>query len=246
MPMSSADIAGLRSQIQGGLLSPLGAGYDEGCALWNALHARRPALIVRCANAADVSAAVNFARAHNLPVGVRGGGHNVSGSGVCDGGIQLDMSLLKGVQVDAGARTARVEPGVIWAEFDLAAQAFGLATTGGTCSQTGVAGVTLGGGFGWLMRKHGLSLDNLLAMEVVTADGQLRQASATVHPDLFFGLRGSQSNLGIVTAFHFRLHQVGPTVVAGMVLRAAPPAIKRNIEVGQLPLLPKLSPDPPF
>jgi FAD/FMN-containing dehydrogenase len=216
--IDNAALATFRGSLQGDLMTAADAGYDEARSLWNARHDRRPAFIVRCAGAADVGAAVNFAREQNIPVAVRGGGHNVSGSGSCDGGIQLDMSRLKRVALDPERRTARVEPGVTWAEFDREAQAFGLATTGGICSQAGVAGLTLGGGFGWLMRKHGLALDNLNSLEVVTADGQLRTASANENPDLFFGLRGSQSNLGIVTAFEFRLHPVGPTVLAGMVL----------------------------
>ncbi len=217
----------LRNSLQGGLSSAADEGYDQARAIWNALQDRRPALIVRCADASDVCAAVDFARQRSIPVAVRGGGHNVSGSGSCDGGIQLDMSRLKRIAADAQVRTARVEAGAKWGEFDREAQVFGLATTGGICSQTGVAGVTLGGGYGWLMRKHGLSLDNLLSLEVVTADGQLRTASAHENPDLFFGLRGSQSNLGIVTSLEFRLHLVGPTVLAGMVLHP----IERGKEV---------------
>ncbi len=216
--LSSEALSVLRTSLQGDLLSAADEGYDQARSIWNALHDKRPALIVRCAGAPDVSAAVQFARQKNIPVAVRGGGHNVSGSGSCNGGMQLDMSRLKRIDLDPQGRKARVEAGVTWGEFDREAQAFGLATTGGICSQTGVAGVTLGGGFGWLMRKHGLALDNLLSLEVVTADGQLRRASTVENTDLFFGLRGSQSNLGIVTAFEFRLHPVGPTVLAGMLL----------------------------
>lgn len=207
-----------RTTLRGDLFTAEDAGYDEGRALWNALCDRRPSLVVRCADATDVVATVNFARAHRLPVAVRGGGHNVSGCGSCDGGIQLDMSRMKAIHVDPDRRTASVEAGVKWGEFDQEAQRFGLATTGGICSRTGVAGVTLGGGFGWLMRKHGLALDNLLSLEVVTADGRLRRACRDENPDLFFGLRGTHSNLGIVTALEFRMHDVGPTVLAGMVL----------------------------
>ncbi|MBL8221182.1 MAG: FAD-binding oxidoreductase [Bryobacterales bacterium] len=216
--LSDAAVAGLRASLKGELLRAEDPGYDEGRALWNALHDRRPAAIVRCAGAGDAVAAMNFARTHRIAVAVRGGGHNVAGTGSCDGGIQLDLSRMKGIRIEPSGNTATVEPGVTWAEFDREAQAFGLATTGGICSQAGVAGVTLGGGFGWLMRKHGLALDNLLALEVVTADGEIRRASASENPDLFFGLRGSQSNLGIVTLLEFRLHAVGPTVLAGMVL----------------------------
>jgi len=216
--LSDAEVTRLRDSLQGELLRAEDSGYDEGRALWNALHDRRPALIVRCAGAGDAVAAVNFARTHRIPVAVRSGGHNVGGTGSCNGGIQLDLSRMKGIHIDPDSQTASVEPGVTWGEFDRQAQEFGLATTGGTCSQTGVAGVTLGGGFGWLMRKHGLAVDNLLALEVVTADGELRRASESENPDLFFGLRGTQSNLGIVTLLEFRLHAVGPTVLAGMVL----------------------------
>lgn len=179
---------------------------------------KRPALIVRCTGASDITSAVNFARTHRLPVAVRGGGHNVSGSGACDGGIMLDMSRLKSVRVDPVNRTARAEPGLTWGEFDRETQAFGLATTGGICSETGLAGVTLGGGFGWLMRKHGLALDNLVSVDVISADGQLRTVSATDNADLFFGIRGAHSNFGVVSSLEYRLHPVGPTVLTGMVL----------------------------
>jgi FAD/FMN-containing dehydrogenase len=216
--LSPAAFSELRGRLQGSLLTASDAAYDEARGLWNAMHDRRPALIVRCAGQTDVVAAVNFAREHHLPVAVRGGGHNVSGTGSCNGGLQLDMSRLKRVTVDSAKRTARVEPGVTWGEFDREAQVHGLATTGGICSATGVAGVTLGGGFGWLMRKHGLSLDNLTSLEVVTADGQARTVSAAENADLFFGMRGTHSNLGVVTDLEFRLHPVGPTVLAGMVL----------------------------
>lgn len=212
-----ATIAAFRSTLLGDALTAADPGYDEARALWNARCDKRPALAVRCAGAPDVVAAVQFARTHGLPVAVRGGGHNVSGSGSCDGGMQLDLSRMKGIRIDAEHRTAVVEAGVKWGEFDGKAQEFGLATTGGICSQAGVAGVTLGGGFGWMMRKHGLAVDNLLSLEVVTADGQLRRADATENADLFFGLRGTQSNLGIVTALEFRMHPVGPMVMAGMV-----------------------------
>lgn len=214
----AASVADLRGRLRGELLIPGDAGYQEARTLWNAMCDLRPGFIARCAGVSDVIAAVNFARAHRLPLAVRGGGHNVSGSASCDGGMMLDMSRLKSVRVDPEGRTARAEPGLTWGEFDRETQAFGLATTGGICSQAGIAGVTLGGGFGWLMRKHGLALDNLLSLDVVNADGQLRTASATVNPDLFFGLRGTHSNLGVVTSLEYRLHPVGPVVMAGMVL----------------------------
>jgi FAD binding domain len=200
------------------VLGPGEAGYDRARSLWNAAVDRRPALVVRCAGAADVVRAVDFARERTLPVAVRGGGHNVAGSGACDGGLLLDLSRMKGLRVQPARRTARAEPGLTWGEFDRETQAFGLATTGGVCSEAGIAGVTLGGGFGWLMRRHGLTVDNLLSVDVVGADGRLRTASATEHADLFFGVRGAHSNFGVVTSLEYRLHPVGPTVLAGMVL----------------------------
>ncbi len=208
----------LRGSLRGELLCPGDSGYDEARSIWNARFDKRPALIVRCAGVSDIISAVNFARTHSTPVAVRGGGHNVSGSGACDGGLMLDMSRLKSVRVDPVSRTARAEPGLTWGEFDRETQAFGLATTGGICSETGIAGVTLGGGYGWLMRKHGLALDNLLSVDIVSADGQLRTASATENSDLFFGVRGTHSNFGVVTSLEYRLHSVGPMVLSGLVL----------------------------
>jgi FAD/FMN-containing dehydrogenase len=216
--LKDAIVEELRESLRGELLSPSDAGYHEARSLWNALCDKRPALIVRCAGVSDIIRAVNFARTHSIPVAVRGGGHNVSGSGACDGGLMLDMSRLKSVRVDPVSRTARAEPGLTWGEFDRETQAFGLATTGGICSATGIAGVMLGGGFGWLMRKHGLALDNLVSVDVVSTDGQLRTASATENADLFFGVRGAHSNFGVVTSLEYQLHPVGPTVLAGMVL----------------------------
>ena len=216
--LKEAVVAELRESLRGELLCPSNEGYNEARSLWNAMFDKRPALIVRCTGVSDIISSVNFARTNSLPVAVRGGGHNVAGSGACDGGLMLDMSRMKSVRVDTVNRTARAEPGLTWGEFDRETQAFGLATTGGICSETGIAGVTLGGGFGWLMRKHGLSLDNLLSVDVVSADGQLRTASATENSDLFFGVRGAHSNLGVVTSLEYRLHPVGPIVLAGLVL----------------------------
>jgi FAD/FMN-containing dehydrogenase len=208
----------LKNQLHGDLLRPGDAAYDTARTVWNAMVDRHPALIVRCAGVADVINSVNFARQNNLPVSVRGGGHNVAGNAVGDDGIMLDLSRMGSVRVDPVRRTARAEPGLTWGEFDRETQAFGLATTGGACSQTGIAGVTLGGGQGWLMRKYGLALDNLLSADVLTADGQLRKVSAAENADLFFGIRGAQSNFGVVTSFEYRLHPVGPKVMGGMVL----------------------------
>ncbi len=218
MVLKEAVIEELRGSLRGELLCSSDAGYDAARLLWNAMFDKRPALIVRCADVSDIISAVNFARTHRIPVAVRGGGHNVAGSGACEGGLMLDMARMKNVRVDSVNRTARAEPGLNWGEFDRETQAFGLATTGGICSETGIAGVTLGGGFGWLMRKHGLALDNLISLDIVGADGQLRTASATENADLFFGVRGTHSNFGIVTSLEYRLHPVGPTVLAGMVL----------------------------
>lgn len=208
----------LHEKLQGALLQDGDAEYDSRRAVWNALIDRRPALIAQCASVSDVVSAVDFARSHALPVSVRGGGHNIAGSAVCDNGLMLDLSLLKEIRVDAETCTAWVQPGVTWGELDRETQAFGLATTGGICSETGVAGVALGGGFGWLMRKHGLALDNLLSLEMVTADGQLRKVSPAENAELFSCVRGAQSNFGVATGLEFQLHSVGPEVLAGMVM----------------------------
>jgi len=216
--VAEAAVQELKKQLRGELLRPGDGGYDATRRVWNGMVDKRPALIVRCTGAADVINSVNFARTHNLPVSVRGGGHNVAGSAVCDGGIMIDLSQMKGIRVDPVRHVARAEPGLTWGEFDGETQAFGLATTGGICSETGIAGLTLGGGFGWLMRKHGLALDNLLSVDVVSADGQLRKASPNENADLFFGVRGAHSNFGVITSLEYRLHPVGPRVLAGMVL----------------------------
>jgi FAD/FMN-containing dehydrogenase len=215
--VDQAAIQELQKQVRGELLRPSDGGYDSARRVWNGMVNKRPAFIVRCAGAADVIDSVNFARTNNLPISVRGGGHNVAGSAVCDGGIMLDLSRMKSIRVDSVSRTARADPGVTWAEFDHETQAFGLATTGGTCSQTGIAGLTLGGGEGWLMRKYGLTMDNLLSVDLVTADGKLRKADASENTDLFFGVRCAQSNFGVATSLEYRLHHVS-TVLAGVVL----------------------------
>jgi FAD/FMN-containing dehydrogenase len=214
-PVGETDATALRERLRGEVLGPGDAGYDEARALWNGAIDRRPGLIARCQGAADVAAAVRHARAEGLPVAVRGGGHNVAGTASCNGGLVLDLSPMKGVQVDPGARSAWAQPGLLWGELDHETQGFGLATTGGIVTHTGIAGLTLGGGIGWLMRKHGLTCDNLLAADLVTADGQHVRASGQQHPELFWGVRGGGGNFGVVTAFHYRLHQVGPTVLGG-------------------------------
>ncbi len=208
----------LKREIRGALLTLGDPGYDDARSVWNAMIDRRPALIVRCAGAADVLAAVRFARDYGLLLAVKGGGHNIAGSAVCDGGLMLDLSPMRSVHVDPWNRTARVEPGAILADLDREAQAFGLATSLGINSTTGVAGLTLGGGFGWLSRSFGHTIDNLLAADVVTAAGQLVRASTEENADLFWGLRGGGGNLGIVTSFTLQLHPLGPTVLAGLIV----------------------------
>ena len=216
--LSQESVARLAADFRGELVRPSDPDYDAARRVWNGMIDRYPALIARCAGVADVLAAVAFARAQGLLLAIRGGGHSASGNGVCDGGLVVDLSRLKGIRVDPVARTARAEAGVTWAEFDAETQAFGLATTGGVVGTTGIAGLTLGGGIGWLMRKHGLTCDNLLSADVVTADGRFLTASATENADLFWGLRGGGGNFGVVTSFKFELHQVGPTVLAGGVV----------------------------
>ena len=210
-----------RATLHGTLIQPDDESYDEARAVWNGLIDRRPRLIVRCSGAADVASAVRFARAHGLEIAVRGGGHNVSGTAVCDDGIVIDLSRMRAVWVDPHTRTARVQGGALWGDVDHETQAHGLATTGGIVSHTGVAGLTLGGGIGWVMRKHGLTVDNLRSADVVTATGEFVRASEAENPDLFWALRGGGGNFGIVTSFEFTLHPVGPTVLAGSIYWAA-------------------------
>lgn len=206
----------LAHQLRGVMLRPSDAGYDEARGVWNGMIDRRPAFIVRCAGAGDVIAAVNFARTHSLLVAVKGGGHSVSGASVCNGGMMIDLSLMRGVRVDPVTRTARAESGATWHDLDFETQAFGLAVTGGQISHTGIAGLTLGGGLGNLQRKLGATVDSLLSADIVTADGRLLTASATENADLFWGIRGGGGNFGIVTSFEYQLHPVGPLVVGGI------------------------------
>jgi FAD/FMN-containing dehydrogenase len=189
--------------------------YDAARAIWNGAIDRRPACIARCTGVADVVAAIRFARERDLILAVRAGGHGVGGHAVCDGGLVIDLSPMKGIRVDPAARTARAEAGVLWGELDRETQHHGLATVGGIVTHTGIAGLTLGGGIGWLTRKHGATVDNLLSVDVVTADGELVTASADESPDLFWGICGGGGNFGVVTSFEYRLHPVGPTVLAG-------------------------------
>jgi FAD/FMN-containing dehydrogenase len=215
MTLSAADIKDLRSGLHGSLLLAQDAGYDSARRMWNRSFDRHPALIARCADAADVVRAVNFARAHDLRTAVRAGGHSVSGQSVCDGGLVIDVSQLRAISVDAQRQVARAQSGVLLGELDRATQAAGLATTLGTVTDTGIAGLTLGGGMGRLMRKHGLACDNLRSVDVVTADGKLRHASVNENPDLFWALRGGGGNFGVATSFEYRLHQLAHRVLTG-------------------------------
>ena len=213
-PMALRDF---RASLHGELILPDDDGYDSARRVWNGMIDKYPALIIRCANRADVTHAVEFGRLQYLPVAVRGGGHSVSGKSVCDEGIVIDLSQMKGMRVDPVTCTARAEAGLTLGEFVREIQLFGLVTTTGTVAGTGLSGLTLGGGLGWFMGKYGLTIDNLLSVDIVTADGQVKRASATEHPDLFWGVRGGGGNFGIVTAFDFQLHAVGP-VLAGKVV----------------------------
>jgi FAD/FMN-containing dehydrogenase len=203
--------------FRGELIAADHAEYDTARAVWNGLVDRRPRVIARCSGAADAAAAVRFARANDLEIAVRGGGHNVAGTAVCNDGIVVDLSAMRAVWVDPASRTAQVQGGALWGDVDHETQAHGLATTGGIVSHTGVGGVTVGGGIGWLMRNYGLTVDNLLAADVVTAEGSIVRASSHEHPDLFWALRGGGGNFGVVTSFQFALHPVGPVVTAGPV-----------------------------
>src|SRR5258707_10607413 len=214
------DIAWLRKTIRGALVLPDDPGYDRARKVWNEMVDKRPAAVIYCAESDDVGAAVNFARSRNLLVSVRAGGNNVAGCSVCKGGIVIDVSRMKRIEVDPVRRIARAQAGLSLGEFDTATQSFGLATTMGVNADTGIAGLTLGGGFGKLGRKHGLSCDNLMAAEIVTADGRLLKASATENADLFWGIRGGGGNFGIVTTFEYKLYPVGPLLLAGSVLHS--------------------------
>ncbi|HEU4387721.1 MAG TPA: FAD-binding oxidoreductase [Blastocatellia bacterium] len=216
--LQAALINEFKTRFRGDLVIPGNAAYDDVRQIWNAMIDRRPALIARCSSTEDVAQAVKFARTQNLLVSVRGGGHNIAGNAVCDDGLMIDLSLMKRVQVDTTARRATVEPGCTLGDFDAAAQAHGLATPLGINSTTGVAGLTLGGGFGWLSRKYGMTVDNLLSADVVTADGHQVRASESENGDLFWGLRGGGGNFGIVTRFEFQLHPVGPNVLSGLIV----------------------------
>jgi FAD/FMN-containing dehydrogenase len=214
-PLGEATLAEFEQGLSGRLIRPDDDGYDEARSIWNGAHDKRPALIVRCAGVADVMRAVDFARSENLDIAVRGGSHSIPGFSTVDDGIVIDLSAMRSVHVDPARRTAVAEGGTTWADFDHETQAFGLAVTGGLVSTTGLAGFTLGGGIGWLMRKCGLTCDNLIGADVVTADGQLVHASESENPELLWGLRGGGGNFGIATTLEYRLHPVGPNVLAG-------------------------------
>jgi FAD/FMN-containing dehydrogenase len=210
-------VEGLREQVRGPVLAPGDPAYDDARSIWNGLIDRRPALIVQCTGAADVVDAVNFAREQGLVLSIKAGGHNVAGNAVNDGGVVIDLSQMRGVHVDPETRTVRVHGGATWGDCDRESQLFGLAVPGGVVSTTGVAGLTLHGGLGHLRRKYGLSIDSLLSVDIVTADGQFRRASATENEDLFWAVRGAGSNFGVVTSFEFQAHPVGPMVFVGAI-----------------------------
>ena len=208
----------LNKQIQGQVILPSDPNYDEIRQIWNAMIDRRPAIIVRCANASDVPAALAYARDNNLEISIRGAGHNIAGNAICDDGLMIDLSAMKQVRVDPDQRRAYVEPGVTLGDFDAAVQQHGLATPIGINSTTGISGLTLGGGFGWLTRKYGMTIDNLISAQVITADGRQLTASENENADLFWAIRGGGGNFGIVTEFEFQLHPVGPEILAGLMV----------------------------
>jgi FAD/FMN-containing dehydrogenase len=222
--IAAAALDRLKARFRGGLVVPGDDAYDVARTVFNAMIDRRPALIARCSSAADVGEALRLARDQSLPISVRSTGHNIGGFAVCDGGVVIDLSGMKGIDVDPVARTVRVEGGCNWGEVNDALQLHGLAATGGFVSVTGVSGLTLGGGLGWLVRKHGLALDNLRSAQVVLADGRTVHASATEHEDLFWAIRGGGGNFGVVTTFEFQAHPVG-TVLAGIVLHPVAAAV---------------------
>ena len=209
--------AGFASALSGPLLDPDTHGYETARLVHNGMIDRRPALIARCTGIADIVDAVNFGRDHGLEIAVKGGGHNVAGNATTDGGLMIDLSLMKGAAVDPVAQTVHAQGGLTWGEFNRETQAFGLATTGGVISTTGIAGLTLGGGLGWLMGTHGMTVDNLRSVQIVTADGQIRTASESENPDLFWAVRGGGGNFGVVSTFEYQLHPVDG-VTAGVLV----------------------------
>ena len=215
--MAAIDVQSFRSTFHGQLFEPADAGYNEARQIWNASVDKHPRLIARCSGVADVVAAVNFGRANDLVTAIRGGGHNVGGRALCDGGIVIDLSRMRSVHVDAANQRVRVQGGATLGDLDRETHVFGLAVPSGIVAKTGIAGLTLGGGVGWLLRKYGMSIDNLLSCQIVTADGRVLTASASEHDDLFWALRGGGGNFGVVTSFEFRAHPVH-TVLGGLLL----------------------------
>ena len=220
-PVGTATLAEFAAGLRGTAVLPGEPGYDEARRIWNGAHDRHPAVIARCIGVADVIRTIDLARSEGLALAVRGGGHSIPGFSTIDGGILLDLSQMTGILVDPEDRTVTAQAGCTWKDLDAETQQFGLAVTGGLVSSTGIAGFTTGGGIGWLMRKHGLACDNLIGADVVTADGQFVHASAQENPDLFWGLRGGGGNFGVVTSFQYQLHEVGPTVLSGLVFYPA-------------------------
>ena len=220
-PIGEATLAEFTAGLRGTAVRPGDADYDQERRIWNGAHDCHPAVIARCAGVADVIRTVDLARSEGLPLAVRGGGHSIPGFSTVDDGILLDLSRMRGIRVDPGRRTVTAQAGCTWRDLDAETQQFGLAVTGGLVSSTGIAGFTTGGGIGWLMRQHGLATDNLVGADVVTADGQFCHANADEHPDLFWGLRGGGGNFGVVTSFEFQLHELGPTVLSGLVFYPA-------------------------
>ncbi|MEE8136723.1 MAG: FAD-binding oxidoreductase, partial [Thermodesulfobacteriota bacterium] len=214
--IASDSVEELRARVKGQVLLNGDSGYDEARSIWNAMVDKKPSFIVHCAGTSDVVQAVNFARDNNLLLAIKGAGHNIAGNAVCDGGLMIDLSGMKSVKVHPTKRRAYVDPGATLGDLDHETQAFGLATPLGINSTTGVAGLTLGGGFGWLSRKYGMTVDNLVSADVVTADGQFVKASEKENPDLFWAIRGGGGNFGIVTMFEFQLHPVGPNLLSGL------------------------------
>ena len=227
MSTATLPFESLRTQLAGLVLSPSDAGYDDARRVHNGLIDRRPGLVARCHGTADVQAAVRFAREHKLEIAVRGGGHNVAGNAVCEAGLMIDLSAMRGVHVDPRARRARAQGGATWGDYNRETQLHGLASTGGVVSTTGVGGLTLGGGLGWLMGKHGMAVDSLRAVEVVTATGDVVRASAEEHTDLFWAVRGGGGNFGVATWLEYELYPVGPMVTGGLV--AHPFAAARDV-----------------
>jgi FAD/FMN-containing dehydrogenase len=215
--LDDAAVTAFQARLRGALLTPHDPSYEQARQVWNGMINKSPALIARCTGVADVVQAVTFARTHDLPVAIRCGSHNAAGHATCDGGLVIDLTPMKGIRVDAARRRVHAQGGVLWGELDRETQVYGLATTGGTVNDTGIGGLTLGGGIGWLMGKYGLACDNLVSADVVTADGEVITASATEHPDLFWALRGGGGNFGVVTSFEYQLHPVDQ-LLAGMVL----------------------------